>query len=274
LKISKNNITQYSVFILTIILLSGCSKETQKKDYVARVNNEYLTEGQLNNLMDTSRTQFYYKNEIIRNWINQQLIYQEAAKEGITDNYEYKRLIEDSKKKLAVTLYINKLFKDKKFNVDNSRVENFYNSNKNEFSLFYDAYMINFIQFNNEEKAIKFRSTLLESGWNKATNGFKNDSSIVKIVSSKLSYDFEIQPAAVIRIIKELNQNEVSIVLSDSAGDYSLVQLVQKFKTGEVPPFEFIKSQVKKRLVAQMKDEFLKNYVNELYSNNDIEVKN
>ena len=83
-------------------LIGGCSKAPEKKDYVARVNNEFLTREELNNKLKTPGNENFYKNEIIRNWINKELLYQKALKEGIADDSTYISLIEDSKKELAL----------------------------------------------------------------------------------------------------------------------------------------------------------------------------
>lgn len=252
----------------------GCSKEPQRKDYVARVNDKYLTQEELNNMLSSSESKNFYKNEIIRNWINKELLYQKAVKEGITDKKEYKDLVENSKKELAVTFLLNKIYADEKENIDGKQIEEYYEQNQSDFKAFYDAYVINFISFNNEDKAIKFRSTLIESDWNRALNVFKGDSSIIKTSTNQIYYDYELQPSSLARIVKELNVNETSIVFNDEPGAFSVVQSVQEFSKGSLLPLEFVKDEVENRLIANKKDELIRNYIKELYSENNIDVKN
>ena len=50
-------------------------------------------------MIDTNNTSNFYKNEVIRNWINKEVMYQEALKKGILKESEFNRLIENSKKR-------------------------------------------------------------------------------------------------------------------------------------------------------------------------------
>ena len=133
---------------------------------------------------------------------------------------------------------------------------------------------LNFADFNNEDKAIKFRSLLFDSDWEKALNIFKTDSSIIKVQNEVLLNDYQIQPVSLQRIVSQLNPQEVSIVLNYQPGHYMVIQELQKFDKGTVPPYEVIKPEVEKRFVAEMKNNFLQSYIKDIYSNNDIEVKN
>jgi hypothetical protein len=263
------------IFILLVsVILAGCSKEPEKKEYVARVNDKYLTQEELNNMLQSSDNKNFYKDEIIRNWINNELLYQKAVKEGITDETLYKRLTDESRKELAVTLLLNQVYSNEKGKIDSKQIEDFYESNKNDFKAFYDGYVINLIYFNNEDKAIRFRSTLLETDWSHALNAFKGDTSIINVIANKLYYDYELQPASLSRMVKELNPNEVSIIFSNGQNDFYIVQLVNKIPQDSILPLEYIQDEVEYRIMANKKDEFIRNYIKELYSKNDIEVKN
>jgi len=270
---SKRNNLFFLILFIPFFLV-GCTKEPVKKEYVARVNDKYLTQKELNNMLLAPDNKNFYRNEIIRNWINKELLYQRAIKEGITNSSNYARMVEDSKKELAVTLLLNKIYSEEKEKIDNKQVEKFYNQNKNDFKSFYDAYVINLVSFNNEDKAIRFRSTLLETDWTRATNAFTGDTSITNIANGKIYYEYELQPASLSRIVKELNPNEISIIFPSEPNDYSVVQLIKKFPKNSLLPLEYVRDNVEDRLIANKKDELIRNYIKELYSKNDIEVKN
>jgi len=260
--------------VSALIYISGCEKEQPKKDYVARVNDRYMTKEEFNYLIDSSSTKNMFKNELIRNWINKEVLYQKALKEGITNEKEFNRLMENAKKELAVALLLEKIYSENVTMPDIQQIDTYFSEHKNEFRLFYDAFVINLITFSNEDKAIKYRATLLESDWKKASNVFNGDSSILNNETTNLVYEYELQSAALSRTIKELNPGEVSIVFYSQPGAYSVAQLVQRVEKNSIPPLEYIRPLVEKRIIAEKKEELYKNYLNELYSNNDIEVKN
>ena len=272
-KYSKRNNYLFLILFIPFFII-GCAKESEKKEYVARVNDKYLTRNELNDMLLAPANKNFYKNEIVRNWINKELLYQKAVKEGITKENGYVHLMENSKKELAVTLLLDKIYSEEKEKIDNNQVEQFYSQNKEDFKSFYNAYIINMISFNDENKAINFRSTLLETDWTRTANVFKGDTSVTNLLTNKMYYEYELQPPSLNRIVKELNPNEVSIIFSNQYNDYSIVQLVKKFPKDSLLPLEYVRSNVEDRLIANKKDELIRNYVKELYSKNDIEVKN
>ncbi len=273
LKLIKTN-NKILIILITAAFIQSCGKEKPGSDYIAKVNDAYLTKKELTTIADSGSAKNLYKSELIRNWIDREILYQQAIKEGIVDETFFKEIIENSKKELAAALLVNKIYENQNKNFEPKEIEEYYQKNKENFKLFYDAYLINQITFNDEDKAVQFRNTVLESNWNKALNAFKVDSSIIREESSKLYYEYEIHPVTLLRIVKELYPQEISIIISDSLDNYIIVQLINKFDKGTIPPFEVIKGTVKSRFTAENKENFIKSYLKDLYSNNEIEVKN
>jgi hypothetical protein len=251
----------------------GCAEEKPPAKVVAKVNNVYLTTDELSAMMDTSGTNKYFENEIIRNWIHKELLYQKALKEGIVDNTDFTSVIKNSEKELAGALLIKKMLDEENIDSDPKEVEDFFNSNKEEFRLFYDSYIINRVDFNQDDKAILFRSTVLESDWNKALNVFKGDPYLINEINKSFYFEHEIHPVSLLRLLKEMNPAEVSIVLNFEPSRYTLVQLVEKYNKGSIPSFDWIKDVVKDRVLVKKREEVIKEYIKELYKGSNIEVK-
>ena len=127
--------------------------------------------------------------------------------------------------------------------------------------------------FNREDKAIKFRSLALDSDWKKAVSVFMNDSSMVKNIESDLIEENNIYPVQLSRIIKDFYPEEISIVIAEKPGYYSVVQLLKKFSKETIPPFDIIKPNVEKRFLAEKKKKIIEEYLKKLYSQNEIEIK-
>jgi len=261
------------VILLPAVILFGCGRKESKKDYVARVNDAYLTDEDIKGMQGTGSYSKLYRSEIIRNWVRREVLYQAALEEGILDEEEFKKLIENSKKELASSMMLDKYFRDESLIFEPKDVEEFFRKNQETFKLTADSYLFNLITFNDEDKAIRFRLTAVESDWNKALNVFKGDYSIVKDETKILRYEQDIQPSVLLKIIKELYQQEISIVLPDGAGNFLVLQLVEKFDKGTIPPFDTIKEKVENRFTAEKKQELLDDYLRELYSDNEIEIK-
>lgn len=261
--------------LITVIFISGCNKKPDRTDYVARVNDSYLTQKELDVMTDTlGDKNNFYKSEIIRNWIDQEILYQQAVSEGIIDEDEYNRIIDESKKSLAGAMLLKQVSENYDLKYGKDDLDKFFESHRDEFKLLQDAYAINLIEFNNENDAIKFRGTVLEKGWGKTIEPPGKTFSFTKQKSHVMLREDEIYPSELKNILIELYPQEVSIIISPDSSAYMIVQLLDKYSEGTIPPFEFIKGKVEDSFVAFEKHKIINEYIRRLYADNDIEVKN
>ncbi|MBK7629360.1 MAG: peptidyl-prolyl cis-trans isomerase [Ignavibacteriales bacterium] len=141
---------------------------------------------------------------------------------------------------------------------DNELLE-YYESNKGYFRLNSDSYQLNKVSFSNEDNAIKFRNYALDSDWKKAVSVFVSDSSLVKNIESEFVEENNIYPVQLSRIINDFYPEEISIVITEKPGYYSIVQFLSKYGKQSTPPLEIIKSKVAKRFIAEKRKFLLKN---------------
>lgn len=254
-------------------MFASCGSKKTKTDFIARVNDSYYTQKDYNAAFDSLKADSF-KKEFLRNWVDREVLYKESEKESIENDDEFKRLLTDAKKELAKSFLIKKVLENENFSVEPKELEKFFEENKNDFKLFYDAFQVNRIRFNNEDKAIQFRNSAIETGWNKAALAFLNDPGMLSRRDNQLVYMHQFQSANLSNIIVDLSAGEISIVINSGSSDFSVVQLVNKFSMGDIPPLEAIKDEAEKRLIAKKKQEFLQNYMKELYSKYDIEIRN
>jgi len=260
-------------FLLIVLGFTYCSKEPKKKDYIARVNESYLTREDFSSLVDTANITPFEKEQVVKNWIYKELLFQEAEKEGIVKSKNYKSILKKSSKELAASLLLNQIVNADQIEIAEKDMRNYYESNKNYFQLNIDSYYINQASFNDEDKAINFRSLAIESEWKKAAITFSSDVSLIRILNSELVEESNLYPTALARAVKDLYPQEISIVISENPEYYSIVQMLEKYYKGVTPPFDIIKDKVKKRLLAEKQKEIVDTYLKEIYSNNEIEIK-
>lgn len=269
LKINLNEI----LFLSSVIIFFSCSEEPKKEDFIARVNDSYLTREEFASLVDTSKLSKSEKDQVINNWIHRELLFQKARKEGIVDEKLYKDVLNRSRKELAAALLINDYLKSEEINISEDELLEYFQKNKSYFSLRVDSYLINKIIFSSEDAAIKFRTLAVESDWQKAVNVFGSDSSLVEIQNSELIEENNLYPKQLARIAKDLYPLEISLVIIDNAGYYSVVQMLAKYLNQTTPPFEVIKDRVEERLTAEKNKKLADDFIKELYSKNEIEIK-
>jgi len=269
-----NQIKTISLMFFAVIFLFGCGEEHKKTDYVARVNDSYLSKEKLLSMIDTTSSSNFYRNEVIRKWINREVLYQEAVKEGILDKEDYKSLITKTERELAATFVLNQYVLNEKINFDPVDIITFYEENQNDFKLSINTYYLNMIHFSNEDRAVEFRSVLLNSDWQNSINIFSVDTTIISSKSNVLLKEQDIYPVKVLRVVKRLHPLEISIVIYEKRGYYSIVQVLGKYPKGSLPPFDVIKENIIKRYLEEKRKKIIEDYIKNLYSKNNIELIN
>jgi len=76
-----------------------------------------------------------------------------------------------------------------------------------------------------------------------------------------------------LRILDGLYPLEISIVIPDERGYYSVVQLLDKYSAGSVPSFNAVKNEVNRRYTSALTELAIENYINELYSKSEIDLR-
>jgi hypothetical protein len=231
-------------FLLIVLSFSYCSKEPKKKDYIARVNKSYLTREEFSSLVDTTNLTSFGKEQVVKNWIYKELLFQEAEKEGIVKTKNYESILKRSSKELATSLLLDQIVNADQVGISEKDMLDYYEQNKNYFQLNIDSYFINQASFNDEDKAINFRSLAIESEWKKAAITFSSDVSLIKILNGELVEENNLYPSSLSRAVKDLYPQEISIVISEKPGYYSIIQMLEKYFKGVTPPLEIIKNKV------------------------------
>jgi hypothetical protein len=262
-----------TILLAGLLVFSGCSEETKKTDYIARVNETYLTREEFASLADTSNLNSFQKDQLIKSWVYNEMLFQAANDKGITNREDYNNNLEKSSKELAGAMLIEEFAESEEINYTDDDLIEYFEKNKNYFRLGLNSYLINKVSFNNEDQAIKFRALALESGWEKSVNIFSSDSSLLRNKSAGLIEENNVYPLQLSRIIRDLYPEEISIVITEKPEYYSVVQKITNFDKESIPPFEIIKSQVAQRFMAEIKRKVIENYLKELYSENEIEIK-
>lgn len=273
IKHSLRLIKSISFFAAAAAVFSGCGKDESKAEYIAKVNDTYLTSKELAEMTDTMNINRFYRNEIVRSWINRELLYQEAMKEGILDQEKYDRIVTSSKKELAASLLVSRFLDKTQVNFGEEDIEEYYNRNVDEFELLNNGYLVNEAEFLNEEEAIKFRNSVIEKNWEDALSEIENDSLLVYEKNRSFLYEYEINPPELSRILKELNPGELSVIINKGDSSFYFVQLLGNYTEGTIPPLDIIKEEVEKRYLVKKRKEALDQFIKELYTNNEIKIR-
>ena len=272
LKRHSSKIKVVTAIAIFFFIAAGCSKKERPSSLVAKVNDAVLTEDDLNYALTQDRNKGKYREEYIQNWIEKEVLFQQAFKKGIADDAQFKFIADLNKKELAVAMFINKIQDENNFEVSDDEIKNYYNNNKEDFRLTDNAFVLNEIYFNNFDKAVQFRNNVLNNDWNRALNIFNGEQSILESNLQKLYYQYQVQPITLLRVVNNMEAGETGIVIETEPMKYALVQLIAKYDNNSIPPIELVKDKIKNRLIIIKQNEFLKNYINKLIAEHNTEV--
>ena len=266
-------IKKIEVIILPLLILVACNENKKPETYIAKVNNSYLTESRLAELIDSQFVSEKSRSVIIKNWIRQEILFQQAIKEGLTETNEFKETLNNTRKQLAAALVLEKFAASTQQQFNEEELKNFFEENESSFKLPFNAYYLNRIDFSNRDAAVAFRTKLIMNGWAGAIYESEPDTNIISKEDSILVAEQDIQPIRLLRILEGLYPLEISIVIPDERGYYSVVQLLDKYTEGSLPAFEAVKDEVERRYKSALTELAIENYIDDLYSLSEIEIK-
>lgn len=266
----KQLITSTLAVLFVILVFTGCEQKETPKVIVAKVGDRVLTEDQLDSLLSFSENKNKYENEVVRNWVESEILFSEAQDKGILQRKDYLQLVDNSNKKLANSIFISDLLREHQITVDDEILKLYYNQNKNELEITDNAFVFNRVVFSEEDKAIQFRSKLIESDWASCISIFEADTSLVLIVTNKYQYEYELPSQKVQVVLQNLNEGETSIIFESEPENFSIVQLVKNFEAYSVPDFEYVKELVKTRYLASQQLKFYNEQMQELFTKYDV----
>lgn len=260
--------------LISFSFFISCDDRKEPDEYEAVVGNEILRKSEVDNALSSYKYSKLYREEYIRRWVETELLYQEALSNDILSDSLFKSIISVSRKELASTFLIEKYLSERIPDVSQSDLKMYFQNNSDEFLLMDDAFLLNYITFSDEEKAIHFRSIVVDADWKKALSVFRNDPAIVEYQNDVFKYRYDITPTELLRALNRLSDGEVSIVIESEPNIYRVVKLTKKMKKGEVPDFTFVKQLVAKRFYIAKKNEILTEYLQELYKKYDASIRN
>jgi hypothetical protein len=260
--------------IFPLFLLYACNEPQKPASYVARVNGSYLTEEDVSELIDSQFVSEKSRSSIIKSWVRREVLYQEAVKQGITDTKSFRKDIENAKRELAAAILLEKFNNSSIPVYTNEDLENYYNENQTSFRLPFNSYFLNRVNFSDKNTAVQFRTEVISSDWKQAADKFAKDTSLLNMANGILLPEQDIYPSKLLRILEGLYPLEISIVISDDRGYYTVVQLLDKYFAQTIPPFNAVKREVRKRYLSALAELNVEDYINDLFTKNEIEINN
>ncbi len=267
------HLKKYSILIL-LFLLGACNTSSKKMNTKTAANlsvyTKHFTKQQIDSVLINYKNQNKFEKEILKQWLDTELLFNEAIFDSLNYDKEFLRIFEQSKKELLAAFYLDKKIFSQKINISENEIYNFYRNKKEEFKLTEDSFIISLVAFEDKNLAYGFREYAFKNSWIQAKSKFYADCYFAKEDSLIASND--VYATKLIQIINVLQPNEISVPFTIEDSLTYVVKYIGKLNKFEVPDYKYVKNDIKKRVYTHKLKRLYKNLMQSIYTKYNIEI--
>ncbi len=268
---------QIVALLFIAVFAIGCSsKGDPDSPVLAKINDTTITKEafleEMNRIPEWARGRFQTeegKKQFLDELIKKELIYQDAKRNGLHRDDEFKDKVEEFKKMTLVKTVLEKEVEGKA-RIDSQAAKEFYDNNPDNFIIGREV-RASHVLVETEEDANKIYERIqkgenfsaLAKEFSKDTGSAKKGGDLGFFGRGKMVPEFE-------RVAFSLKVGEVSKPVSTRFG-FHIIKVTDK-KGGRQGEFEEVKNALAKRLVMDQQKDIFETYVNSLKKNAKIET--
>lgn len=264
----------------TVVLLvggliagGGCGRNAGERGYVARVGDAVLTAEELREY--TGADTLEASRAFVASWVTNQVLYQEAQRRGYGDADEVMRQVEEAKRQLAINALLqHEVFDADTATISDERVQREFEAQRDAWRLREDVVHISFVIFGERDAANTFRSKLLQGKtWKAAFDEVNAEmpDAVLRTAFHRYYTQGTLYPEELWKAARTLKPEEVSYAIRSPAG-YAVMSVHATKTQGEVPEFDYVKEEVRSRILLQQRRQRYNELLARLRSQYDIEV--
>lgn len=263
-----------TLFLIYLILFSGCSEENLPEDYLAVVNDRMLTKRTVGYLVDSLYLNESSLNQVIQNWVEMELLTQAALSEGFEAKDEFAVRSDFNTRRLLASEYLKEKLKEVNTIVTKEQLEDYFQKHKSEFVLNYDIYKVNQAIVRNLTKAIDLRNTTLSQiDFSKSIRiSFKPEEIVDERYGIYLK-EFDEMPYELSNVIQNLLPGEITYPIDLGNREYLITQLVAKYSKGDEPEIDFVKELIEERIIFERQKSYYQELITKLAQEADIKIR-
>jgi len=266
MKMSKTK-SIHSGFIFLLLFSFSCNQSRElPADLVAQVNDSYLLKEKLNYGVPgdlSPETQLSMKKMLIKQWVENEIVYQTALNEGLQFTDQELSLIDDYKKSVMIQQFLNTKL-NKNYRISQKEIEDHYNENIREFIRKEDEVHIIHLFIENRDNAI-FNEINESRDLNEIIKKYYFDTrSTYESPNGDLGYvELSSLPDFLQNALRTLKTGAISKAISSPQG-FHFVQLLDMQKKGSQIDIEIVRDEIIRRLKWQKREQEYDRIMNEL----------
>lgn len=270
------------------LLSAGCDQQEDPETYVARVGDRYLMQEDVERQLDALPARpdsAVARQQIIEQWVTNELLYQEADRRGLREDEEVQRQLEESERNVLVNALISEMYEESEITPTPAEMQSYYERHKEQLRLRESFVRVRYVETDTREEAEQARSAIQEatiaerdSVWESVVAHLANDPELATDVSKDFypeSRIFAGKPVLRDALNGLLDGQTAPILETDST--FVVMQLAQRVPAQTIPQPEWIEEELARRLIIQGRKQLYARQVqrlrNEALAREDLEIK-
>ena len=274
--------------LLLLVFLSACKSNTTDEKYLARVGNRILTFQDIEPSLDAASYEVDSTEtlqQIVEGWIKDELIAQEAIRQGLRNDAEVQRLLAETERQVLVSAFISKLFSEKLPEPTDEEIEAYYAQNVDQLALRDDYLRVRYMSTKTLQEANEVRNLLrdgtiagnIDTDWPQIVASYAKEPDIsISLASQYFPKNILFSSAQLKATVNELSVNQISSIIEDGEG-FHIIQLADNRPAGTIPELSWIKGELKQRLTIDTRKQLIARQVQRLrteaLAQEDLEIR-
>ncbi|HDP68428.1 MAG TPA: hypothetical protein ENN20_08025 [Candidatus Marinimicrobia bacterium] len=258
-----------NLFIVGIFIFSFCGKPGEPVDYLARVNNEYLTPDYIKTVYSEITADYTnnsdYMKSIVSNWVKNEILYQQAMKYRFDKDKSIQYKVENYQKQLIIDAYIRLLLQTN-IHVSEDEIRNFYIQNRSSYLRDVDEAKVSHLIIDDFDEANRIKNILRS----------RNRKDIDQLFSN---YRFETKVVRRGESIKELDKNIFESpprnILGPIPSDYGyhIIEVISRYKARTIRSIDDVRNEILDKITQAKIQDYYNANLDSLLSITDYEIK-
>jgi peptidyl-prolyl cis-trans isomerase C len=272
-----NSVLKAAAAIALLAGAAGCTQTPSPGKPVARVGSSELTSADLARLGDSLGLPAGRDRSLIDAWVENEVLYQEAQRRGLTESDEVLARVEEAKKTFAIDALLSRELADKPGDqVTDDAVAAYLAANAPLFILREDVVKASYALFADREPANAFRTALVSGKqWDDALTAIRTDSSAAASLRSAAREQYFTQgtlyPDELWKLARTLGKDEVSFAVRTPAG-YAVIVARGMKRAGESPDLAYVGADIRERILIERRRARYEQLLNSLRNKQRVEV--
>jgi len=260
---------KFKILFIFLTAFSFCNNSNKPADYIARVNDAYLTTNYLQNIYPDMDSDYFasddYLKSLTSNWIKNEILYQQAEKYHFDKEESIQYKIENFKKQLIIDSYVHYLLQTN-INVSENEIRNFYFQNRSSFLRDVDEAKVSHLIVEDFDESNRIKNILRSRNRREIDQLFNN-------------YNFETKVVRRGESIKELDktifESPPRTVLGPIPSDYGyhIIEVISRSKAGSIRSIDDVRNEILQKLTQAKIQDYYNAYIDSLFSITDYEIK-